>query len=56
MQLLTGIPSSQKPNNSILEKKWPRNDSNVEDDPYEALVFVYNRVMDQLVEANTINS
>ncbi len=56
MQLLAGIPSSQKLNNSILEKKWPRNDLNVEDDPYETLILVYRKVMDQLVEANTINS
>ncbi len=46
MRLLARIPNSQKLNNSILEKKWPRNDLDVEDDPYEALVLVYNKVMD----------
>ncbi len=29
---------------------------NVEDDPYETPIFVYNKEMDQLVEANTINN
>jgi len=40
--------------NSILEKKWPKNNSNVEEYPYEAPVLLYNREMDQLVEINTI--
>jgi hypothetical protein len=45
-----------KVSKSILEKKWPRNDSNVKDAPYEATIFVYNKEMDHLVEANTISS
>ncbi len=52
----SAITSSQKLNASIFQKKWPRNDSNVEDDPYEALVLIYSMVMDQLMEANTINN
>jgi hypothetical protein len=35
----------QKVSKSILEKKWPRNDSNVKDDPYEATIFAYNKEM-----------
>ncbi len=37
-----------------LTKKWPNNTSNLEDDPYESLVFAYNKKMDQLVVANNI--
>jgi hypothetical protein len=29
---------------------------NAKDDPYEALIFGYNKEMDQLVEANIISS
>jgi hypothetical protein len=47
---------SKKISDSILEKGWPRNDTNVEDDPYETLAFAYNREMDQLVVANTIEN
>jgi hypothetical protein len=36
----------QKVSKSILEKKWPINDSNVKDDPYEATIFAYNKEMD----------
>ncbi len=46
----------KKINNSILEKKWPRNESYVEDNPYEAPTFTYNNEMDQLVETNTITN
>jgi hypothetical protein len=46
----------KKASKSILEKKWPRNDSNAKDDPYEATILTYNREMNQLVEANTINN
>ncbi len=46
----------KKLNNSILEKKWPRNESNVEDNPYEAPTLTYNKEMDKLVEANTITN
>jgi hypothetical protein len=42
--------------NSILEKNWPRNDTNIKDDPYEAPIFAYSREMDQLMEASTISS
>ncbi len=35
MWLPIGILNAQKKSDSILEKKWPRNKSNAEDDPYE---------------------
>jgi hypothetical protein len=46
----------KKINDSILEKKWPINDLDVENDPYEALVLACSTEMDQLVEANTISN
>jgi hypothetical protein len=46
----------KKINDSIFKKKWPKNESNAKDDPYETLAFAYNKEMDQLVEANTITS
>jgi len=50
----------KKKKNSILKKNWLRNDANAnaneDDDPYEAPIFVYNRVMDQLVEVNIISN
>ncbi len=51
--LLAGIQSAQKISNSILEKKWPRNELDEEDDPYEALALAYNKEKDPLVKANT---
>jgi hypothetical protein len=56
MRLPIGIPSAQKINDSIFKKKWPRNESNAKDDPYETLAFAYNKEMDQLVETNTTTS
>ncbi len=47
---------AKKQSDSILGKKWPIDDLNAKDDPYEALVLAYKRGMDQLVEANTIIS
>jgi hypothetical protein len=38
-----------KINDSILKKKWPRNELDVMDNPYETLALAYNREMDQLV-------
>ncbi len=46
----------KKISDSIFKKKWPKNESNIEDYPYETLAFAYNKEMDQLVEANTIAS
>jgi len=46
----------QKKSDSLLEKNWPRNNVNANNDPYEAPVLPYIKEMDQLVEANTINS
>jgi hypothetical protein len=37
--LPTRIPSAKKNKQINLRKKWPRNYSNAEDDPYETLVF-----------------
>jgi hypothetical protein len=50
-----GFQTSMKINNSILEKRWPRNDTNVENDPYETPTLAYNMEMGQLVVANAIN-
>ncbi len=36
----------KKINDSILEKKRPKDDSNAMDDPYETLILAYNREMD----------
>jgi hypothetical protein len=47
---------SRKINDLILEKRWPRNNTNAEDDPYETPTLAYNREMDQLVVANTFNN
>ncbi len=54
MQLLVKIPTTQKKNDSIAEKKWPRNKSNVEDNPYQTLASAYSKEMDQLVEEDSI--
>ncbi len=53
---LLGFQVPQKKNNSILEKRWPRNELDEKDDPYVALTIASNKEMDQLVEANTITS
>jgi hypothetical protein len=34
---------AKKINNSILEKKWPRDNSNAKDDPYETPVLAYSK-------------
>ncbi len=51
-----GSMRPQKISDSLLEKNWPRNNVNANNDPYEAPVLPYIKEMDQLVEANTINS
>jgi hypothetical protein len=51
---LLGFQAPKKINNSILEKKWPINESDAKDNPYAT--FAYNKEMDQLVEANAITS
>jgi hypothetical protein len=43
-----GFQAPKKINNSIRVKNWPKNDSNVEDDPNEVITLVYNREMNQL--------
>jgi len=53
---MLGFQVPKKINDSILEKKWRRNESNAKDDPYETLAFAYIKEMDQLVEANTITN
>jgi hypothetical protein len=45
-----------KKKNLVQKKKWSRKYLNAKDDPYEALIFAYNKEMDQLVEANMISS
>jgi len=46
VQLPIRIPSALKKSDSILEKKWPRNELNAKDNPYEAPTFAYNKEMD----------
>jgi len=50
-----GFQASRKINNLVLEKRWPRNNTDVKDDPYETHTLAYNREMDQLVVTNTFN-
>lgn len=52
VQLPPRILGGQKEFN--IKKKWPKNNSNIEEYPYEATVLAYNREMDQPVEINTI--
>jgi hypothetical protein len=40
---LLGFQADKRISESILLWKWPRNASDVEDDAYETLVFVYNK-------------
>jgi hypothetical protein len=53
---MLGFNAPKKISDLILKNNWPRNDVDTKDDPHEALILVYNREMDQLVEANTISS
>jgi hypothetical protein len=53
---LLGFNAPKKISDSILEKNWPKNDSNVKDDPYESPIFTYNKEMDQLMEVNIISN
>ncbi len=50
-----GFQASGKISNWVLEKRWPRNDIDVKDDPYKTSTLAYNREMDHLMVANTIN-
>jgi len=51
-----GFQASRKIRDSILKKRWPRNDTDEEDDPHKTSALAYNREMDQLVVANTVNN
>ncbi len=42
--------------NLNIEKRWPRNDMDVEDDSYQTFALFYNKEMDWLVVANTITN
>jgi hypothetical protein len=53
---MLGFQESKSKNNIVLEKRWPRNDIDVDDDPCQTLALAYNRKMDQLVMANTLNN
>jgi len=46
---LLGFQKPKKIDDSILKRKWLRNNLHVEDDPYETLIFAYNKEMDQQV-------
>jgi len=50
-----GFQTSKK-NDSILKRKWPRNEPDIKDDPYEAPVLACKMEMDQLTKANTISN
>jgi hypothetical protein len=54
--LLTWIPSRMLNKWINLQKNWPRNISNIKDDPYESLVFAYSIKMDQLVPISSITT
>jgi len=43
---LLGFQEPKKIGDSILKKKWPRNNLDIKDDPYETLIFTYNKEMD----------
>jgi hypothetical protein len=43
---MLGFHAPNKINDSNVKKKWPRNESNVKDDPYETPTFAYNKEMD----------
>jgi hypothetical protein len=53
---MLGFQASKKINNLVLEKRWPRNDIDANDDPYQTHALAYNREMDQLVVANVLNN
>jgi hypothetical protein len=40
----------KKISNSILENKWPRNELELGDNPYEAPTLAYSKEIDYLVE------
>jgi hypothetical protein len=49
VHLLIGIPSTQKGKQfNHNKKKWPKNDLDAKNDPYEVIVLTYNREMNQL--------
>jgi hypothetical protein len=43
---LLGFQASRKISYLVLEKKWPRNDTDVKDDPYQTPTFFYDKEMD----------
>ncbi len=53
---MLGFQASKRINDSILEKRWQRNDTNVEDDPYQTHALAYNMEMGQLVRANIVSN
>jgi hypothetical protein len=46
----------KKINDSIFFFKWPIDDLNAKDDPYEAPILAYNREIDKLMAANIVSS
>jgi hypothetical protein len=44
--LLVGIQGGKKKSETIFEKNWPRNVSNLEEDPYESSIVSYNKYME----------
>jgi hypothetical protein len=43
---LLGFQMSKKVNDSPLEKRWPRNNTEAKDDSYQTFALSYNREMD----------
>jgi len=55
MRFFWGFEMSMKINDLVLKKRWPRNNTDAKDDPYETPTFAYDREMDQLMVTNTFN-
>jgi hypothetical protein len=51
-----GFQANRKINEFILQQKWPKINTCIEDDPYEMLVLAYNKEMDQLMPTNNFTT
>ncbi len=55
MRVFLGFEASMKINGLVLKKRWPKNNTDAKDDPYETPTFAYDSEMDQLMVTNTFN-
>ncbi len=55
MRVFLGFEASMKINDLVLKKRWPKNNTDAEDDSYETPTFAYDSEMDQLMVTNTFN-